>query len=108
MEPTTMLPEDAPGRAHHDLGGVSTFTCEAVDKAPHELTEFDRDVDSLRQVLTMRGLLSTDELRRGIEALPPALYDQAAYYDKWIWSIARSMLDKGIFTEAELLAELTR
>ena len=108
MEPTAIRPEDAPGRAHHDLGGVSTFACEAIDKAPHELTDFDRNVDALRQVLTMRGLLTTDELRRGIEALPPELYDRAGYYDKWIYSIARSMLEKGIFTEAELLVELSR
>jgi nitrile hydratase subunit beta len=60
-----MLPEEAPGRAHHDLGGVSRYICEAVDKSVHELTDFDREVDALRQVLTMRGLYCTDELRRG-------------------------------------------
>ncbi len=95
-------------RAHHDMGGVSKFLCEAIDAAPHALDEFDREVDALRQVLGMKHLMSVDELRRGIEAIPEPDYHRLSYYQRWIRSIADTLIRKGVFTEAELQAVLER
>ena len=95
-------------RAHHDLGGVSRFLCEAIDTEPHALTEFDRTVDAIRQILGAKGVMSVDELRRGIEAIPEADYLRLSYYEKWIRSIADNLLARGVITEAELLAALAR
>ena len=95
-------------RAHHDFGGVPRFMCEPVDIEPHELTDFDRDVDALRGVLTAKGLMSVDELRHGIEAIPEGDYHRLSYYGRWIRSIADTLLRKGVVTEAELRAELER
>ena len=53
--------------------------CEAVDTEPHELTEFDREVDALRQILGLKRVMSVDELRRGIEAIPEAEYHARSY-----------------------------
>ncbi len=69
------MDKDVP-RAHHDMGGVSRFMCDPVDPEPHTLTDFDRDVDALRQVLARKRMMTVDELRRGIEfdpggGLPP-------------------------------------
>ena len=99
------LPESRP-RAMHDLGGVSRFLCEAVDATPHTLTDFDREVDALRHVLGLKGVMSVDELRRGIEALPEDEYHRLSYYQRWIRSITATLLRKGVFTEAELRAAL--
>lgn len=63
-----------PRRAHHDMGGVSKHLCESVDTEPHALTDFDREVDALRQMLALKGLMSVDELRRGIEEIPEHEY----------------------------------
>ncbi|MBV9758417.1 MAG: nitrile hydratase subunit beta [Alphaproteobacteria bacterium] len=82
--------------------------CEPVDKGAHALTEFDRDVDGLRQVLGLKGIMSVDELRRGIEAIPEPEYHRLAYYQRWIRSIADNLLRKGVITEAELRAVLER
>lgn len=98
MEP----PPEGPPRAHHDLGGVSKFLCEAVDTAPHGLTDFDREVDALRQLLGAKGVMSVDELRRGIEAIPEAEYHRLGYYQRWIRSITDNLLRKGVLTEDEL------
>lgn len=99
--------EEGP-RAHHDLGGVSRFLCERIDIEPHELTSFDRTVDAIRQILSAKGLLSVDELRRGIEAIPEPDYLRLSYYQKWIRSIADNLLARGVITEAELRAALER
>ncbi|OYV56259.1 MULTISPECIES: SH3-like domain-containing protein [unclassified Acidiphilium] len=95
------LPENRP-RSHHDLGGVSAFMCSGVDTEPHTLTDFDREVDALRQLLSLKGLMSVDELRRGIEAIPEQDYHALGYYQRWIRSIADNLLCRGVITEAEL------
>ncbi len=100
-------PETGP-RAHHDMGGVAKFLCEPIETGPHALTEFDREVDAIRQLLGARGVMSVDELRRGIEAIPEAEYHRLTYYQRWVRAITATLLRKGVFTEAELRAALDR
>lgn len=95
-------------RAHHDLGGVSKYLCERVDVEPHALTDFDKEVDAIRGLLGAKGVMTVDELRRGIEAIPEDEYHRLTYYRRWIRSIADNLLRKGVVTEAELGAELER
>jgi len=93
-------------RAHHDLGGASKFMCEPVDLEPHGLTEFDKEIDAIRQLLGAKKIMSVDEMRRGIESIPEDEYHRLSYYRRWLRSIADNMLKKGVFTEAELRAAL--
>ncbi len=99
-EPDTAL------RSHHDMGGISRFLCEPIDTAPHGLTEFDRTVDAIRGILGAKGVMSVDELRRGIEAIPEDEYHRLSYYQRWIRAIADNLLARGVVTEAELAAAL--
>ena len=99
------MDQDKP-RAHHDMGGIAKFMCEPVDIEPHGLTEFDKTVDAVRQILAARKIMTTDELRRAIEAIPEDQYLRLSYYRKWIRSITDNLLAKGVFTEDELRAAL--
>lgn len=103
-------PEDTaaedPRRAHHDMGGVVKYLCEPVDTEPHALTAFDRQVDALRQMLALKGLMTVDELRRGIEEIPEDEYHRLTYYQRWIRSMTATLLRKGVITETELRARL--
>lgn len=107
MNETAAPDKDVP-RAHHDMGGVSRYLCEPIDVEPHALTDFDKTVDALRQVLGGKGVMTVDELRRGIEAIPEATYHRLSYYRRWIRSIATVLIDKGVITEAELSAALAK
>ena len=98
--------EDHPGRAHHDMGGVSRYLCAPIDTEPHALSELDRRIDALRQLLSAKGLMSVDELRRGIEAIPEAEYHALSYYERWMRSITATLLRRGVLNEAELRAAL--
>lgn|SRR5437868_4918055 len=101
------MEKDVP-RAHHDLGGVSKFMCASIDTEPHALTDFDKEVDAIRQILGSKGIMSVDELRRGIEAIPEDEYHRLSYYRRWIRSIADNLLRRGVITEAELREALER
>ncbi len=100
---TELANRDVP-RAMHDMGGVPRYLCEAIDTEPHALTDFDREVDAIRQILGMKAVMSVDELRRGIEALPEAEYLRLSYYERWLRSITGTLLQKGVIDEAALQA----
>ena len=93
-------------RSHHDMGGIPKFLCEPIDTGAHTLDDFDREVDAIRGILGAKGVMSVDELRRGIEAIPEADYLRMSYYQKWIRSIADNLVARGVVTEAELKAAL--
>ncbi|MFG1427784.1 hypothetical protein [Roseixanthobacter glucoisosaccharinicivorans] len=84
--------------ATHDLGGQSRFMCLPVEKDPRpvELNEFERRCDTLRLVLGAKGIMTVDELRRGVEALSPAEYNSLSYYEKWLRSIILILGEKGV------------
>jgi hypothetical protein len=102
---TDLADRDGP-RAMHDMGGVSRYMCEAIDTEPHDLTDFDREVDAIRQILGMKAVMSVDELRRGIETLSEAEYLRLSYYERWLRSITGTLLAKGVIDAAELQAAL--
>ena len=97
------MSEQDPGPATHDLGGAARFRCTAVepdDDAPPDA--FGQRVDALRQILARKGLMSVDELRRGIEAIPEAEYHALGYYEKWLRSISSLMVEKGVVPAGEI------
>jgi nitrile hydratase len=89
------MQDDARTPATHDIGGLARFRCTPVehDEAPPDA--FGKTVDALRQVLAQKGLMTVDELRRGIESLPEADYFALGYYERWLRSIAALMVEKG-------------
>lgn len=86
-------------RGHHDMGGIPAGP---VERSEHEFALWEKRVDALMQLLTQRRLLTVDELRRNIEALPPEAYDELGYYERWIWSITNTLLQRGVVTTDEL------
>lgn len=104
--PHPSTPKEQAPRAHHDLGGVSKFMCLGVEAESHALTGFDREVDAIRQILAAKQMMSVDELRRGIEAIPEDEYHRLDYYQRWLRSITDTLLRKGLITEDELRAAL--
>src|ERR1700684_322027 len=99
------MDKDVP-RGHHDMGGAPKYLCEPGDVEPRALTDFDKEVDALRSLLGSKRVMTVDELRRGIEAIPEAEYHRLTYYRRWIRSIADNLLRKGIITEPELRTAL--
>jgi hypothetical protein len=98
----TELPA-APPAATHDLGGAPRFRCTPVEPdedAPPD--PFGKRVDALRQLLGARGLMTVDEMRRCIEALPEAEYHALSYYERWLRAISGLMVEKGVVAAEDL------
>ena len=94
-----------PPRAQHDLGGIEPFASQPIDRAEHDLTQFDKSVDAIMYLLShpSRRLLRVDELRRAIESLTPAQYHGLAYYEKWLQGIHDLLLEKDVLHDEEVM-----
>jgi len=62
-------------RGVHDVGGLPST--EPIDRSEHALEDWELLVDALMQTLTRGGLMTVDELRRGIESMPADEYERA-------------------------------
>lgn len=95
-------------RAYHDMGGQPAGP---VQRSEHEYALWERRVHALLLLLAdpQRKVMTVDELRRGIESLGVTEYERITYYERWIASITRVLLEKGLITPEELgrkLAEI--
>ncbi|MBI1244258.1 MAG: isochorismatase family protein [Alphaproteobacteria bacterium] len=106
--PVRSRPMKTQHRSHHDMGGAEPFRSAQIDRAEHELSQFDKQVDALMNLLShpSRRLVRVDELRNAIESLPPDRYDDLAYYEKWIHAIAEVLVEKDVIGEEELVLKL--
>ena len=90
-------------RGHHDMGGLHAGRVEPTE---HDYAEWEMRVDALMTLLSgIKGgkkLMTVDELRKNIEALPPEAYDRMGYYDRWVTSITQIMIQRGVITTEEL------
>ena len=90
----------------HDRGAWPTDA--PIDRTEHELADWEVLTDALVHSLAGEGLLNVDELRRGIENMPPEAYEQASYYERWLSSIETILTEKGVLASGELDARLAR
>ena len=86
-------------RGPHDVGGLPEGP---VDVAFHDFTFWEKQIDALRAVIGMKGIVTTDENRRYVEALGHDAYNILTYYERWTAALSRQMVDKGILTQDEI------
>ena len=87
-------------RGVHDRGGLPAD--EPIDRSEHTLEDWEVLTDALVGALARRRLMNVDELRRGIESMPPAEYERASYYERWLFSIETILTEKGVLAVGEL------
>jgi hypothetical protein len=88
-------------RSHHEMGGLPAG---AVERTEHDHALWEKRVDALMMLLSSqdRRLLTVDELRRNIESLGPDAYDKMSYYERWIYAITQTLIQRGVITVDEL------
>ena len=88
----------------HDTGGRPID--EPIDRTEHELEDWELLTDALVGALSRAGVMNVDELRRGIESMPPAEYERASYYERWLFSAETILTEKGVLAPGELESRL--
>jgi hypothetical protein len=91
-------------RAVHDRGGCPTNA--PIDRTEHELADWELLADALVGALASKGVINVDELRRGIESMPPDEYERASYYERWLFSAETLLVEKGVLAPGELDARI--
>ncbi len=86
-------------RGVHDMGGLPAGT---VEQTEHDYALWEKRVDALLVLLTKKGLMTVDELRRNIEGLGLDAYDKMNYYERWIYSITQTLIQRGVISVDEL------
>ncbi|HKF63080.1 MAG TPA: nitrile hydratase [Dongiaceae bacterium] len=90
-------------RAMHDLGGLPAGP---VERDEHDPGLAERRVDALMVLLMGHGVFNVDEMRRTIESLPPDIYERHDYYERWLLTIERLLIEKGVLTAEEIETRL--
>jgi nitrile hydratase len=91
----------------HDMGGMHGFgpvVREENEPVFHE--DWERTVFGMYRVVRLQGIINIDESRHGIERMPPAEYLASSYYERWLSSMERVLVEKGIVSQQELDARL--
>ena len=98
---------DTQHRMHHDMGGQPAGP---VSLADHEIEPWEKRIEAILRCMQLRDppVVTIDELRRGIEELPPKLYDSLTYYERWIASLTNIMVEKGVLSRAEVEARMAK
>ena len=88
-------------RGHHDMGGLPAGK---VEVSEHEFALWEKRVDALMVLLSQQGrnLLNVDELRRNIESIGGDAYETMTYYERWVFSITQTMIQRGVVSIDEL------
>ena len=91
----------------HDMGGMPAGP---VERDEHDPSFAERRVDALMMLMMSPavGLFNVDEMRRTIESLPPEVYERHDYYERWLLTMERLLIEKGVLTAAEIEARLAQ
>jgi hypothetical protein len=86
---------------HHDMGGQPAGP---VRPSEHEIGPWEKRIEAILRCMQLRDppIVTVDELRRGIEDLPPELYDSLTYYERWIASLTNILVEKGVLARDEV------
>jgi hypothetical protein len=86
------------------MGGLSAGE---IDRHEHDYALWEKRVDAMMMLLTNKlQIMTVDQLRKGIEGLPPDAYESMTYYERWIASVTNTLLDAGVITAEELGAKM--
>jgi hypothetical protein len=73
-----------------------------VELTEHDYALWEKRVDALLVLLSSKGRMTVDELRRNTEGLGADSYDKMTYYERWIFAITQTLIQRGVVSIDEL------
>ena len=90
-------------RLPNDIGGLAA---DRINPADHELAPWEKRCHALADVLDFHKIISTEEKRRGVEALGADIIGKLTYYERWIVAFANILFAKGILNPTDLARKM--
>ena len=84
----------------HDMGGRPND--DPIDRSEHAHADWERHTHAIVGALREKRLITTDELRRGIESIAPEEYGRLSYYERWSASLETLLVEKGLLSQGEI------
>ena len=84
----------------HDMGGRPND--DPIDQSEHVLSDWERHTHAMVGALREKRIITTDELRRGIESIAPDEYGKLSYYERWSASLETLLVEKGLLSKDEI------
>ena len=103
-----MIAPSSPERRWHDMGGDPAGP---VPTDQHDFSLWEKRVDALMIIGSVKGCFTVDGLRRVLEDMGEDAFEKMTYYERWIVSINQNLIEGGAYTTAELaekMAEITK
>ena len=95
--------EDFMRRLPNDVGGQPS---PAFQRVEHELKPWEKRCHALADVLDFHKIISTEEKRRGVEALGAEVIGRLGYYERWLVAFATILFQKGLLTPTQLAEKM--
>jgi hypothetical protein len=93
----------ADARRWHDMGGDAAGPVPTDD---HDFALWEKRVDALVILCGLKGIFTVDGLRRALEDMGPAAFEDLSYYDRWVASLNQNLLETGTYSVSELGAKM--
>src|SRR6267154_5561175 len=86
-----------------EMGGLDGGPIQRVE---HEYAPWEKRCHALANVLDIHKIISTEEKRRGVEALGSELVEKLTYYERWIVAFTNILFEKQMLTPEELARKM--
>lgn len=72
----------------------------------HDFALWEKRVDALVILCQAKGLFTVDGLRRALEDMGPEVFETLSYYERWVASLHRNLVEAGAVTPTEVAAKI--
>lgn len=91
----------------HDMGGMHGFgPVVREENEPVFHGDWEKRVYGIMRAAMVNRVYNIDEMRHGIERMPPAEYLGSSYYERWLATAERLLAEKGVVSTEELEARV--
>jgi hypothetical protein len=85
------------------MGGTAKDSGDgSIDFEQHDFAIWEKRVDALMVLCSAKGHFTVDGLRRALEDMGEEAFETMTYYERWIAAVNQNLLERGVYTIAEL------
>ena len=77
-----------------------------LDKTEHVFEDWENSTHALVEALREEGIIYTEELRAGIDALPSDQQESLSHYETWSASVENLLVKKNILSNEQINAKV--